>query len=97
MLLAAQARLEQQGARVAAAGLPNVVTPLAQMAAPPTPRAPLIIGGAQPEGYIYVGLHHGLSVWGHADVVAASVTEAGSESGRLRCARIEMDHPKIQT
>ena len=79
----AQARLEQQDARVAAAGLPNVVTPLGPMAAPPTPRAPLIIGGAQPEGYIYVGLNHGLSVWGHADVVAASVTEADSQQGNV--------------
>ena len=70
-LVEAQARLAQQDSRVTAAGLTSDATSLAQMAAPSTPRAPLIIGGAQPEGYIYVGLNHGLSVWGHADVVAA--------------------------
>ena len=79
MLLEAQARLEQQDARVAAARLPNVVTPLAQMAAPPTPRAPLIIGGAQPEEYIHVGLNQGQSVWAHADIIQASV--GGNQPG----------------
>ena len=54
----------------------NTAAPVMQMAAPGpvTGQAPLIIGGAQPEGYIYVGMNHGLSVWGHAEVVAASVT-----------------------
>ena len=66
----------------AAAGLTSDATTLAQMAAPSTPRAPLIIGGDQPEGYIYVSLNHGLSVWGHVDVVPASVTEPDSESGQ---------------
>ena len=72
-LLEAQARLEQQEARVAAPGLTNPAAPLAQLAGPPSPRAPLIIGGAQPDDYIYVGLRHGLSVWAHADIVQASV------------------------
>jgi len=66
---------------VAAAGLTNAVTPLAQMAAPPTPRAPLIVGGPQSADYIYVGLNQGMSVWAHDDIVQASVAgmgEAGS-------------------
>ena len=79
LLLAGHARLEQQDARFAAAELPNVVTPLAQMAAPPPPRAPLIIGGAQPDEYIYVGLNQGQSVWAHADIIQVSV--GGSQSG----------------
>jgi hypothetical protein len=57
--------------------------PLMQMADPVPAPAPLIIGGAQPEGYIYVGLNYGLSVRGHADVVAASVTELNSEPGNV--------------
>ena len=51
-LLEAQARLEQQEARVAATGLTNTAVPVVQLAAPPSPRAPLIIGGAQPAEYI---------------------------------------------
>jgi len=57
--------------------------PLLQMAAPMPSPAPLIIGGVQPDGYIYVGLNHGLSVWGRADVVAASTTELNSEPGNV--------------
>ena len=53
-------------------------------AAVPLPgQAPLVIGGVQPEGYIYVGMNHGMSVWGHADVVAASVTELNGEPGNV--------------
>ena len=82
-LLEPQERLAQKDASVAATGLTNEGTSMAQMAAPSTPRAPLIIEGAQPDGCIYVGLQHGLSVRGHADVVAASVTEPGGESGSI--------------
>ena len=35
------------------------------------------------EAYLYVGLNHGLSVWGHADIVAASIDldgEAGPQA-----------------
>ena len=88
LMLEAQARLAQQDARVAAAGhTGNDATSLAQMtlqAPPATHRAPLIVGGAQPDEYIYVGLNHGESVWAHADIVAASVGdvgEAGSKAG----------------
>ena len=78
-LIEAQARLAQQDAKAAAAVVPSDAPHLAQMTAPSTPRAPLIIGGAQPEGYLYLGLNHGLSVWGHADVIAASVELDGDE------------------
>ena len=59
--------------------------PVMQLAtAVPLPaQVPLIIGGAQPEGYIYVGTNGGLSRWEHAEVVAASVTEVNSESGNV--------------
>ena len=52
-------------------------------AVPPPSQAPLIIGVVQPEGYIYVGTNGGLSVWGHAEIVAASVTEPISKSGNV--------------
>ena len=52
-------------------------------AVPPPSQAPLIIGVVQPEGYIYVGDSGGLSVWGHAEIVATSVTEGNSESGNV--------------
>ena len=75
----AQARLAQQDAKAAAAVVPSEASSFAQLAATCTPWAPLITGGDQPEGYLYVGLNHGLSVWGHADVVAASVELDGDE------------------
>ena len=63
----------------------NVDTPLIQMAGavPTFGQAPLVMGGVQAEGYIYVERKHWLSVWGHADVVEASVTEPNSESGNV--------------
>jgi hypothetical protein len=62
---------------------PGAGAPVMQMAAPLPGPAPLVIGGVQPEGYIYVGMNHGMSVWGHADVVAASVTELNGEPGNV--------------
>jgi hypothetical protein len=78
-LLEAQAHLEQQDARVPAAGFTSTAPPRAQMAAPPPPRAPLINDGAQPAEYIYVGLNQGQSVWAHADIIQTSV--GGSQPG----------------
>ena len=63
----------------------GAATSLAQMAVPvpgTTTQATLIMGGAQPEGYVYVGLNQGLSVWGHTDIVTASVTD-GNEAGNV--------------
>ena len=75
---------EAMAAPSAGPGVTSIAAaPLLQMAAPMPAPAPLIIGGVQPEGYIYVGLNHGLSVWGRADVVAASVTELNSEPGNV--------------
>ena len=56
----------------------GAAAPVIQLATtvPLPAQAPLIIGGVQPDGYIYVGMNQGLSVWGHAEIVAASVTEA---------------------
>ena len=55
---------------------------VAQMAAstPPTASPPqLIVGGQQPEGYVYVGNHHpGGTIWGSIDTVTASMMETGA-------------------
>jgi hypothetical protein len=43
---------------------------------PPTvAQTPMILGGAQPEGYVYICTNQGLTVWGHADIVQASLTD----------------------
>jgi hypothetical protein len=34
-------------------------------------QATMILGGAQPEGYVYIGKNQGLTVWGHANLVLA--------------------------
>jgi hypothetical protein len=55
---------------------------VSQMAArgPPTAATqPLILGGAQPAGYVFVGTHpEGLVVWGRPDIVQDSITQAGA-------------------
>ena len=86
LMLEAQARMAQQDARVAAAGPTGTdATSLAQMTlqgTPATHRAPLIVGGAQPDEYVYIGLNHGASVWAHADIVAASVGDLGEAGSK---------------
>ena len=83
-LIEAQARVAQYDAKAAA--IPSESFPLATLATygpPSTPMAPLITGGVQPEGYVYVGLHREEPVWGHVDIVAASIDvaeEAGAQA-----------------
>ncbi len=58
---------------------------LTQVAAagPTLPAASLLVlGGAQPTGYVYVGANQGLAVWGHADIVSASIMDGG-EAGNV--------------
>ena len=63
----------------------GVTTTLAQITAPvpitPAP-APLVLGGSQPAGYVYVGSNQGLTVWGHSEIVAASIMDDG-EAGNV--------------
>ena len=41
--------------------------PLASLTvAPAVAHAPMILGGAQQEGYVYISTNQGLTVWGHA-------------------------------
>jgi hypothetical protein len=37
----------------------------------------LIMGGAQPPGYEFVGQNLGMVIWGHPDIVQASITNEG--------------------
>ena len=49
---------------------------LTLLTAPPAvAQTPMILGGAQPEGYVYISTNQGLTVWGHADIVQASLTD----------------------
>jgi len=50
--------------------------PLASLTAPPAvAQVPMILGGAQPEGYVYIGTNQGQVIWGRADIVQASLTD----------------------
>ena len=49
---------------------------VAQMAATATEIPPFIVGGPQPEGYVYVGGNHGRVVWGSLAAVQASRMDA---------------------
>jgi hypothetical protein len=37
----------------------------------------LILGGAQPQGYTFVGQNLSMVIWGHPDIVQASITNEG--------------------
>ena len=60
-------------------GVPMAAGALAQMTVPTAvvEAAPLIMGGPPPVGYVYVGTNQGLSIWGHNEIVAASIMEGG--------------------
>jgi NAD-dependent oxidoreductase involved in siderophore biosynthesis len=46
------------------------------MAATATEIPPIIVGGPQPEGYVYIGGNHGRVVWGSLAAVQASRMDA---------------------
>jgi hypothetical protein len=60
-------------------GVPMAAGALAQMAVPTAAveAAPLIMGGPPPVSYVYVGANQGLSIWGHNEIVAASIMQGG--------------------
>ena len=76
-----KADIEDIHRRLDALGVPALsAASISQMAttvpALPSP-TPLIMGGPQPEGYVYVGLSRGLPLWEHESTVAASFLDAG--------------------
>jgi hypothetical protein len=34
----------------------------------------MILCGEQPEGHLYISMNQGRAIWGHADIVQASMT-----------------------
>ena len=61
-------------------------TMIAQMVAavpPPSTMPPLIVGGAQLIGYVYVGTNQGLSIWGQTDIVAVSIMDEGASGNAV--------------
>jgi hypothetical protein len=72
-LLSAQATLARQDELLARAWTTPPQgdgMPLASLTAPPAvAQAPMIIGGAQPAGYVYIGSSRGQAIWGQANIV----------------------------
>ncbi len=57
----------------------GAVEQMAVSTPPAASQPPLIVGGQQPEGYVYVGTHHhGGTIWGSIDTVTASMMETGA-------------------
>ena len=67
-------RPDQERAATAGGGAPG--GGVAQMAATATEIPPIIVGGPQPEGYVYIGGNHGRVVWGSLAAVQASRMDA---------------------
>jgi hypothetical protein len=54
----------------------GVGTSLVSLPAPTVvAQAQMILGGDQQAGYVYIGTNHGQDIWGHADIVQASITD----------------------
>jgi hypothetical protein len=49
------------------------------MEPPAVATPPLILGGAQPPGYTFVGQNLGLAIWGHPDIMQASISAITKE------------------
>jgi hypothetical protein len=86
-LLAAHARLDQQEDRLASLLHSPAGAILAQGAGPSVASlAPTVgelpafrVGGAEQAGYEYIGLNHGVPIWGRQDLVRASVEANAAE------------------
>jgi hypothetical protein len=87
-LLAAQEWCIQQNdvkvaeiaARVGLLGVPGASVSQLPVMGPPAVAAPsLILGRAQPPGYVFVGQHLVVVIWGHPDIVQASITNEGDK------------------
>ena len=62
-------------------------TTLSQMTTLPSrpSNQPLIVGGHQPTGYIYVGTHHhGGPIWGSVDTVSLSMMDSPADAAATR-------------
>jgi hypothetical protein len=71
-------KLAELAARVGFMGGHGVSVSQLSAMGPSAERTPsLIMGGAQPLGYVHVGQNQGLNIWGHSDIVHASITNEG--------------------
>jgi hypothetical protein len=59
------------------AGAPTTLAQIAGPAPVAMEPVPLIMGGPPPVCYVYVCSNQGMSIWGHAEIVAASVVDSG--------------------
>jgi hypothetical protein len=86
-LLASTGRIHQKDVKVAEVaarvGFMGSVSPLAVTGPPAERTPPLILGGAQPPGYAFVGRNLGMVIWGHPNIVQASITNEGDKQVRL--------------
>jgi len=60
--------------------LPGVGTSLASLPAPTAvAQSQMILGGEQLAGYVYIRMNQGQAIWGHADIVQASITDLNGQ------------------
>jgi hypothetical protein len=85
LLAAQEGRIQQNDVKVAElasrvgfmGGTGASVSQLAVMGPLAERAQSLILGGAQPPGYAFVGQNLGMVIWGHPDIVQASITNEG--------------------
>ena len=71
-------KVAELAARVGFMGGPGASVSQLAVTGPPAERAPpLILGGEQPPDYVFVGQNLGMVIWGHPDIVQASITTDG--------------------
>jgi hypothetical protein len=74
-------KVAELAARVGFMGGPGASVSQLAVTGPPTERAKLLImGGAQPPDYAFVGQNLGMVIWGHPDIVQASITNEGDNN-----------------
>ena len=88
LLAAQEGRIQQNdvkvaelAARVGFMGGPGASVSQLSVTGPQAERTPqLIMGGAPPPGYAFVGQNLGMAIWGHPDIVQASITNEGDNT-----------------
>ena len=87
LLVAQEGRIYQNDVKVAElaarvgvmGGHGASVSQMVAMGPPAVATPPLILGGAQPPGYTFVGQNLGLAIWGHPDIMQASISAITKE------------------
>ena len=87
LLVAQEGRIYQNDVKVAElaarvgvmGGHGASVSQMVAMGPPAVATPPLILGGAQPPGYTFVGQNLGLAIWGHPDIMQVSISAITKE------------------